>query len=207
MNNQYGGLPIDIGKFNLFKYREFVNTLYLPVKIDDSPVCIPDNLDIYKPLIHIAKESIDQVFKYIYISVQNDYVLPNTTQKRPGNHVDGYLTDDETFIYVDSVDTTEYFNMPKVLNGSLDDLEALKSFEDVDGEFLRCKNKHLYDLKRCIHRSPIISKPHVRLFVKISFSNDKYNLKGNAKNHLLNYDWNYLDRNVTRNTPSKVGGY
>lgn len=34
----------------------------------------------------------------------------------------------------------------------------------------------------------------MRNFLKVSFSKDKYDLKGNSKNYLLSYDWYFRDR-------------
>lgn len=44
----------------------------------------------------------------------------------------------------------------------------------------------------------------LRTFVKVSFSKDKYDLKGNSVNHLLDYNWNMRDREVERNIPQKI---
>ena len=204
MNNRYGGLPEDLGPHSVKGYMEDTYVLYLPVKMNNSSIQVPDNLKMYEHLVYSAINNINRRFEYIYLSVENRYIPADTCQKRPGWHVDGYLTNDETYIYTKSSDTTEYINQSNIELGPIDDLEALHQFNTYKGgEIVHINSGHLYNLKRCIHRSPTITKGHKRLFVKISFSNDRYNLYGNSKNYLFDYDWKYVERDNERNTPSK----
>ena len=41
-----------------------------------------------------------------------------------------------------------------------------------------------------------------RTFIKVSFSDQKYNLKGNTHNYLFDYEWDMIDRSVSRNDPT-----
>ncbi len=52
-----------------------------------------------------------------------------------------------------------------------------------------------------IHRVAPNAAPGYRAFVKISVSKARYNLKGNAHNYLLNYEWEMHSRDATRNHP------
>jgi hypothetical protein len=52
-----------------------------------------------------------------------------------------------------------------------------------------------------IHR---VSEPDVaglRTFLKVSFSKDKYDLIGNTRNYLLDYNWEMKPRAASRNVP------
>jgi hypothetical protein len=46
-----------------------------------------------------------------------------------------------------------------------------------------------------------IEKAGMRTFLKISFSKDRYDLIGNSRNYLLNYDWAMKERKESRNIP------
>src|SRR5690606_32431237 len=86
-----------------------------------------------------------------------------------------------------------------------------KSIEQMNrlfyhSESLKCKTNGIYRLdETVIHRCGYsISKEAVlRHFVKVSFSKEKYNLKGNSHNYLLDYNWEMKERSNSRNHPSK----
>ena len=57
-----------------------------------------------------------------------------------------------------------------------------------------------------IHAAPEIPAPGgERSFFKVSFSNSRYNLRGNSRNYLLDYDWPMYDRAAVRNDPAHAG--
>lgn len=50
-----------------------------------------------------------------------------------------------------------------------------------------------------VHAAPAIDAAQLRSFVKISFSNERYDLIGNAHNHTLHYNWPMHPRRIQRN--------
>jgi len=44
----------------------------------------------------------------------------------------------------------------------------------------------------------------MRQFIKISLSNNKYNLENNSHNYLFPYDWPMHSRELIRNDPHKA---
>ena len=47
-------------------------------------------------------------------------------------------------------------------------------------------------------------KPCFRTFFKLSFSKDKYDLKGNSHNYLFDYNWEMRERKENRNIPQQL---
>lgn len=58
-----------------------------------------------------------------------------------------------------------------------------------------------------VHAAPDIAPPGgERAFVKISLSQDRYNLRGNSHNHSFDYGWHMWSRDEVRNDPAYAGG-
>lgn len=55
-----------------------------------------------------------------------------------------------------------------------------------------------------IHKVAENQASGMRTFVKVSISKDKYDLVGNSKNYLLDYNWEMRERKEKRNIPQKL---
>lgn len=56
-----------------------------------------------------------------------------------------------------------------------------------------------------VHATPLIQPPGcMRQFIKISLSNERYNMADNSHNYLFQYDWEMHDRETIRNDPFKA---
>lgn len=197
MNRLAGGVPERIKEISISP-KEFCRTIYLPVRMrQSSELRIPKRFEEYKELIL----SVPITHDYMYLTVNHGICTRNTYSNRPGWHVDGYLSDDENYVWCSS-EPTEYTEQ-ELFEGPDDHEEALKLFDKMLGNLKRLDTNTLYRLGKTIHRTPIIDYNGIRTFVKISCSNEQYNLKGNAVNELFNYDWKYVDRQETRNHPYK----
>jgi len=209
---QYGAFPQVIRKFgdNVIKMDEMCFYQYLPIKLDDNyTCCIEDRLNPIVPLIETAindfidKYGFNEYNKsYIYLTVKNLFVLKDRPFNRPGYHSDGFLTNDINYIYSDKYPTifnTSNFNL------TLDDSLSMKEMEEQasDDNCVTYGNNSLIRLDQyVIHKvGNVTDNGSVRLFVKISFSRDKYDLIGNSHNHLLNYKWEMKQRKSERNIP------
>lgn len=181
---------------------------YLPIKMKGTKVCIriPQNLKWTEPLVLAACKDMDwKLFDYyIYLTVKHLYVTPDNIGNRPGWHIDGYLSDDINYIWWDKhspVIAEGEFRLVEDHEESLHQMNEQACFMDwrtfPDNSFLRLDNT-------VVHKSPEIAEGCMRAFVKISVSKHKYNLQGNAHNHLFDYNWQMHSRSVGRNHPYVV---
>ncbi len=202
MNHLAGGTPQKIKGVHI-QYPEHCFTLYLPIYMNNK-LNLPERFNPLAELVDLAMKDHWGHYKYIYLTVKNQYVEQGQVQNRCGGHVDGFLSDDENYVYV-SGQPTEWV-LREVQEEVSNHTQSLKNFSKYFSNIFRVRSMEpntLYRLGKTIHRTPAIEYSHVRLFVKISFSNNKYNLEGNAINEGLHYDWKYYKRSMVRNHPTK----
>lgn len=195
--------PYIIGKFNIF-CNEMMFYMYLPIlfpehNIGDIYDNVPKRLSFLKPLIDKI-EIADLENNYVYLTVKNTYVSPESMSQRMGWHIDGYMTGDVNYIWYSEV-PTEFsigeFLLQEDHRIALDQMKQQASQYKIttfpNNSFIRLKAKE-------VHR---VNENHnyegMRLFVKISCSKHKFNLEGNSHNYLLDYSWQMHDRNKVRN--------
>lgn len=200
---KYGKLPEVLGKYHI-KDQFGVYILYCPIKMANSnnfqiPM-VPDvNLSLM--ILEISQKHSDIFDKYIYLSFETNYIVKKSTQKRPGWHCDGFLTNDINYIWYSNTPTifnTTEFNITEEHNVSMEQFEKqVNSNNNVT-----YPEKTLLRLDSyCVHKAAPMDEDLVRTFIKISISKDKYNLKGNTHNPLLDYKWKMYDREKVRNHP------
>lgn len=206
----YGKLPevIDIININV---EEMFSYTYLPIKLLNGKIIIEERL---KPFIYMIYKCESDFLKthtfseydehYIYLTVKNLYQKENRGFNRSGWHSDGFLTNDINYIWSS--------NQPTIFNDSRFDLSPCDE-RSMDEMIFQAKkennitypNKTLLKLDQyVIHRVGPIEEG-LRCFFKLSFSKDRYNLKGNSHNYLLDYNWEMRDRKTERNIPQKLG--
>lgn len=194
----YGGLPKNLGKVDVDSDQaEFCFVQYLPIKFPFIAIAIPDNLKWVVPLVDLALNSEYCNGKYMYLTVKKMYGSGN----REGWHTDGFGTDDTNLIWYDKSPTQfdhGVFYLNRCHEKSIEQMEYQHKEENI----IEYPNKTLLLLDQgIVHR--VNPKPFegFRTFVKISISDSKYNLKGNAHNYLLDYNWKMKDRSMDRNHP------
>lgn len=202
----YGNHPISLGKFNI-KDRLGAYLLYLPIKINSSDIRLPDGYEELFPLVKKCledyKEFKGRECRYIYLSFETSEVKKGITQKRPGWHSDGFLTDDVNYIWCSDFPTTystANFNITPDHSIAIEEMnsQALPEFDN------KIKNKTLVRMDQfVIHKATEPEKDGIRTFVKLSFSDDQYNLKGNSYNDKFHYEWKMYDRKMVRNHPQQ----
>lgn len=204
MNHGYGKLPSVIGLCEL-KPVEVMYYLYLPISLpgQDGWV-VPEGLKFLDPLMKMIKEDEPKRFKeeYIYLTVKRMFVGGSVTANRPGWHADGFLTDDLNYVWYDCLPTV--FNQSQ-FTVTPDHIKSLVEFEEQALEENDVAFAPGFLLKldsSCVHRVAMSEEQMMRLFVKVSMSKDKYNLKDNSINRLLDYNWEMHDREVVRNNPA-----
>lgn len=174
--------------------------MYLPIKMADSEqIFLPERLCWIKPILDRINPS-DYKGRYVYVTAKHTYVSPQSMTQRMGWHIDGYGTDDLNFLWYSEV-PTEFclgdYDLPE------SDSESIKAMEaQVKGRPITTYPiKNL--LRLCAKEVHRVSESHsyegMRTFVKISISKNRFNLIGNSKNYLINYDWAMVSRSKTRN--------
>ena len=207
---RYGELPISLGLHEIV-CPEMLFYQYLPIKlVGQTEPIIEDRLKCFSSLIgvaccdFIAKDGLDKyVNQNVYLTAKKLYAKPGCPINRPGYHSDGFMTDDINYIWCDCYPTifnTSQFTLTMHHEYSLGEMEQQSQIENE----VQYKPFELLRLNQYnIHRVAEIDKLTVRAFVKISFSNEQYNLCGNSRNYLLNYNWDMKPRNEERNHPIK----
>jgi len=200
----YGAAPTLVGEVCI-PDCELMFVLYMPVRLaGQEVVTIPDYVRGYEPLIDLALEHEGNAAdgKYVYLTVKRLWVEPGSLGGRLGWHTDGFGTDDVNYIWADA-DPTEFCIQPFHLS---DDHElSMRQME----EQARSENIVTYDVidllridARHVHRCPVNPKPGYRTFARVSISNDRYDMIGNAHNYDLDYSWIMHPRGAVRNDVS-----
>lgn len=226
---EYGASPLALGRI-LLEWGEYMHYLYLPVKMPGTrEMRLPRRLGFISPVIdavlpceeaalHDRGETLDDY--YIYVTVRRGYAAPGNPLNRPGWHADGFGTDDTNYILSDRWPTrfaTGLFGcIAEDHVNSAEQFDAIAAAHDsrlgepLTDEVLVFDGDPdvLYRLTpSVVHSVPIIPAPGGdRGFLKVSFSRDRYNLRGNSHNYLFDYDWYMYDRSAVRNDPAYGGG-
>lgn len=208
MTEIYGAPPVDLGLIDISP-KEMMFWLYCPVKLPGRfPVTLPANLNQFIGFFpSIYEDCRDRWFdSYVYITAKTLFVTADNPGNRPGWHSDGFMTDDLNYIWSDANGTLfwEPQNCVSFVQDHMASLDEMEAAANV-GPHVTYPDKHLLRLDQSvIHRVADVKTPRVRSFVKVSVSNDKYDLVGNSINHELAPDWQYFERNADRNAPSKA---
>lgn len=138
---------------------------------------------------------------------------------RPGMHCDGFGTEDINYVWwegagsrflvgtLDEVDTDHVESMRQFDHWAACVLAGSHGRVPADGwgrQVITYPERTLLRLDPfVVHATPELAEGgQMRTFVKVSFSNERYNLLGNAHNHLFDYDWKMWPREVLRNDPA-----
>jgi hypothetical protein len=211
MSITVNGHPIPCGHFN-FELPEVMYYLYLPVVMDDSPVKLPPNVEICRDLINQAiifgeRHRPGRSYRYAYLSARKGWASPDNPLNRPGWHCDGFGSNDMNFVWWAGPGTR--FTYQRLTDISDDHLISMRQFEEqIRPEFVYTPTeKNLYGISPlCVHATPLIAAPGcMRQYVKVSLSNERYNLENNSHNYLFDYDWPLHSREETRNDPAATG--
>jgi len=199
-------LPKDLGRVEL-SVEECMYYLYLPIRRPESEQFrLPDARLHFVRRLLLAIEMEDELDgKFVYLTVKRMYVGGGVTANRPGWHIDGYGSNDINYVWYDCVPTI--FSGPIETQLSDDHTKCLEQLEAAHPhltERSRCyPNKHLLRLDpTVIHRVDTdVPEQLMRTFVKITISDDEFNLAGNSLNPLLPSTIRMVDREARRNSP------
>ena len=207
----YGKPPIFVADFDNVALPEVMHYLYLPVAmLGQDGIRLPNNLMGLRPMIFLAKRHVlaqeGHGYKYVYLTARKGWASPDNPLNRPGWHCDGFGTKYLNYIWWSGPGTR--FAVQKFKDISNNHLDSLRQFEEqIDATRIQNGTERgLYALDPfVVHATPLIEPPGcMRQFVKISFSDHRYNLADNSHNHLFDYDWPTHPRDVLRNDPHKA---
>lgn len=208
--SRYGTAPEVVGVFDLADWQEYMHYMYLPVAMM-SDVRLPERLAFAADLIHVCRDieaARGNHWTYVYLTVRRGFATPGNPLNRPGWHADGFGTPDINYVWTDRFPTL--FAIQEFENISEDHVESGKQFDKqvVDPLVQTFRERSLLRLDPfVVHAAPEVPAPGgERGFLKVSFSNDRYNLRGNSHNHLFDYDWKMWSRDEVRNDPAYAGG-
>lgn len=210
--SKYGELPKVVGEYHA-DCNEMMYYQYLPIKLKGTVLikCLEERLFFVSDLINLCSINYCNEFSvedykdsYVYLTVKRKYLDQCCSFNRKGYHSDGFMTDDINYIWSDKNPTI--FSETK-FNLTLDDKISMKEMNDQakeSDEVIYLENSVLRLNQYNIHKVADSEEACIRTFVKISISKDRYNLKGNSKNYLLDYDWEMRDRDTERNIPQDL---
>lgn len=193
--------PIVLGQYDI-DCRELMFVQYMPIAMPYGPIRIPDNLRCFAPLVAAVTLHGCPSGAHIYLTAKRLFVGPNCLGNRPGWHTDGFGTDDINYIWYDAVPTefcvNQYFVLSDDHDLSLDQMAQQARSQNITtypaGSLLKLDSS-------VVHRVAQPVTEGYRTFVKISVSRERYNLAGNARNYLFDYDWQMVGRQAGRNHP------
>jgi hypothetical protein len=202
-----GGSPVVVGKIPA-QASEMMFVQYLPVHMPHQGLKVPEHVKCFQGIIDTAMVDFatmaDVSNKYVYLTAKHLYVTPENLGNRPGWHIDGFGTEDINYIWYDSSPTefcNQTFDITDDEHQSIADMTEQADEENVITypveTLLRLDNM-------IVHRTTTQRiEPGYRTFVKVSISDEPYNLKGNARNYMFDYDWDMKGRDQERNVTSK----
>ena len=196
--------PVNIGEF-FTPCSELMFVLYMPIRLaGQGDITMPKSLKGYEGLVEMALryEGSAADGKYIYLTVKRLWVSSGCIGNREGWHVDGFGTNDINYLWVDNNPTDfciQNFNLSDDHIYSMRQMEEQARAENIVKypalDVIRVDASH-------VHRCPEIVAPCYRTFARVSISDDKYDLIGNAHNHDLEYRWVMNPRGIARNDTS-----
>ncbi len=223
-------LPIIIDNLNPKQFSKrndgkYLWVIDLPIKMPFSDFAIPTEFEQFSEFLIKAinhEKQINPNFEetYAYLCIDQKYVNPNESQRRPGFHADSFITNmthglnfehnkpvmDTVYLAYDCVPTLFPncdFNFDNVdYNNNQVVLEHFDK-KTTDKEIKVYPNYTILKMDSgCVHAVGIndsnVIKP--RTFIKLTFSTQIFNREGNDHNYLIDYKWPLIPRTMDRNT-------
>lgn len=199
----YGREPILVDELEL-AHGEMCFVQYMPIRINRSDIRVPERLKWAMPIIEKCHEIED--FGYAYLTAKVLWVNRENMGNRKGWHSDGFMSDDISLIWSDCCPTefaVQQFRLTMDHEISMQEMAKQVRHRNIV-TYPPCSLLRLDQY--VIHR--VSEQPYegMRAFVKVSLSNEKYNLEGNARNELFDYDWKMAPRKQSRNHPVAIVG-
>ena len=199
--------PVSLGVFDI-ECNEYMSYQYMPVKLANQHYChTEERLWKFGSLVNaciddfIKLEGEDKfISNYIYMTVKSGYQRNGMGFNRPGWHIDSFGNNEEENYTWSSCQPTIFNDGPFYLSCDEDlSMDQMRDQADPTQNYT-FPDKSLIRMGRSVHKVGDYIEGH-RVFFKLSFSKDRYNLVGNTHNYLLNYNWDMVERKKSRNVP------
>lgn len=207
----YNQKPKDLGTLQI-QCDEMMFYQYLPIKLSGEIDNVAEKrLHCFTPFVTACCNDFISEFgnweyanSYVYLTAKRLYQGEGYSFNRKGYHSDGFMTDDINYLWSDA--------NPTIFNSTDFDLTLDDNISMVEMQE-QAKKENEYSYPPCsilrlnqyvIHKVSEQNLEGVRTFLKLSFSSDKYDLKGNSINPLLDYNWEMRERRSSRNIPQKL---
>lgn len=208
---KYGQLPTSLGIFEV-QCQEMMFYQYMPIKLAGKTYYeFEKRLQCFLELINACAKDFDflfggQAFKesYMYITAKHMYQTPNNSFNRMGWHSDGFMTDDINYIWSNKFPTIFNYSDFHLTQDDIISMFEMERQALPHNDYTFAENELLRLNQFNIHKVAPVTEGGMRTFVKISFSKDKYDLIGNSRNYLLDYNWEMKARQETRNIPQSI---
>lgn len=205
----YGNEPKNLGIIDA-PTDEMMFWLYCPIMFPESAnITLPTTLEKYRFFVHACLMNCDYNQKYVYLTAKTMHVTPENMGNRQGWHCDGFKTNDINFIWYDCA-PTEFLVLENLIDLPEDCEEAYRlmgkagTYSGGAIGIARYPDRSLILLNETvIHRVSPRAYSGMRTFLKLSISDQKYNLIGNSINHDLDYSWDLKARSDSRNHTSQ----
>lgn len=207
----YGAPPMTLGMHDV-ECAELMFYQDMPIKLaGQTAFTMEPRLSPFNGLVGAAACDFIGVYglnafvaRHVYISAKRLYQSPEGTFNRPGWHCDGFGTDDINYVWYDRTPTVfsvGAFDLPADDAQSMVEMDRQAKPEN-DREYT---NGRLLRLDQfCVHRVGLPKAPEIRTFCKITVSAARFDLVGNSRNFLLDYNWPARPRSLARNTPAPL---
>ena len=208
---KYGDLPKEVGIIEattneMFFYQD------MPIKMAGRDLVKTEpRLDFLREIIIRSVNDFVIEFgeaqyrkSYIYLCAKNLWQNKGVSYNRMGYHSDGFMSDDINYVWSDK-DGTVFNNSDFII--TKDDILSLYEMNSqaLPEREIVYSDKTLLRLNQYnIHKVSDVNESGVRLFVKITFSKDKFDLIGNSHNYEFDYNWEMKPRNISRNIPQSI---
>jgi len=184
----------------------------MPIKFPGKfALAIEDRLQCFHHIIGIACNDfmntfsmVDFKYSYVYVSAKRLYQSKGKPFNRPGWHSDGFMSDDINYIWSDDGSTVFNCSDFKLSRDDKLSMHEMAAQALPENDFTYPANTLLRLDQYNIHRVGDVQHDGVRTFVKVTFSENKFDLQGNAHNYLLDYNWEMRPRGIDRNIPQKT---
>jgi hypothetical protein len=193
--------PTNFGRVDV-QCAELMFVQDMLIALPNQQIYLPRQVQCFAPLVERVVGIARPVDSYMYLTAKRLFTSPTCRWNRPGWHIDGFGTDDINYIWSDSF-PTEFCSQ----QFDLSDDHALSMIEMT--QQVRKENVRTYGSgmlmgldNTVVHQVAPVQDCGVRTFAKISISRNRYNLRGNAHNDLIEYDWQMVDRALERNDPA-----
>ncbi len=208
MKNRYGQLPKVIGEFLANPEEMFFYQDMLIKNKGEALVKYEERLSIFDSIISEAIKDFIKIFgqstyinHYVFISAKYLFQPKKEPFNRPGWHCDGFMTNDINYVWSNISPTIFNFSEFKLTQDHNKSIIEMQE-QALPENNVTYNNNSLVRLDQYnVHRVADVEIPGMRAFLKVSFSKDKYDLKGNTHNYLIDYNWEMKDRNIERNVP------